>query len=129
MSFAPNFVFIIGNKRNRQSRVVESQSRFREENTPETRFVHRIATSTNVSEQVDDIFDRISGSLLTETSRIVNEIDIISQRLAVQTNTKMGQIEVQLNNKFEEILREIRAIENNNSPCREKDAENTRPVF
>ena len=38
MIFAPNTVFIIGNKRNRRSRRVESQSSDRDENISETSF-------------------------------------------------------------------------------------------
>ena len=101
--FAPNTVFIMGNKRNRRSRRVESQSSDRDENISETSFTQGNATLVDVSENVNNIFDRNLGSELTEPSQISNEIEAISQRLSEQNNHKMTQIEQQLNSKFEEI--------------------------
>ena len=50
---------------------------------------------------------RSLGSELTESSQTSNEIEVISQRIDEQNNTKMTQIEEQLNWKIEEILKEI----------------------
>ena len=68
------------------------------------------ATLTNVSENVNNVFDRNLGNEITELSQIWNAIEEISQRLAEPNNKKMSQIEEQLNNKLEEILKEIRTI-------------------
>ena len=125
--FALNTVFIKGNKRNRRSRRVESQSSDRDENTSETSFTQGNASLVDVSENVNNIFDRNLGSELTELSQNSNEIDVISQRLAEQNNNKMTQLEQQLNNKFEEILKEIRTNRNSNLVNGEEDAENNRP--
>ena len=62
----------MGNKRNRRSRRVESQSTDREEYTSETSFTQGIATLVDVSEKVDNILDRNLGSELTEPSQISN---------------------------------------------------------
>ena len=102
----------MGNKRNRRLRRVESQSPNVEENLSETSIVQGNANLTKVSENIDNVFDRNLGSELTEPSQISNEIEVISQRLAEQSNTKMSQIEKQLNSKFEKILKEIRVIKN-----------------
>ena len=67
--FALNTVFVMGNKRNRRSRRVESQSSDRDENN----FTQGNATLVEVSENVN-IFDRNLGSELTESSQISNEI-------------------------------------------------------
>ena len=86
----------MGNKRNRRSRRVESQSLDRDENTSETSFTQGNATLVGVSENVNNILDRNLGSELTEPSQISNEIEVISQRLTEQKNDKMSQIEEQL---------------------------------
>ena len=114
----------MGNKRNRRLRRVGSQSPDGEENFSETSIVQGNATLTNVSENADNVFDRNLCSELTEPSQVSNEIEIISQRLTEQNNTKMSHIEKHPNSKFEEILKEIRANKN----CdREKDDENCDP--
>ena len=105
----------MGNKRNRRLRRNESQSPDVEENLSETSMVQGNANLTNVSENADNVFDRNLGSELTEPSQISNEIEVISQRLAEQNNTKMSQIEEHLNSKFEEILKEIRTNKNSDS--------------
>ena len=125
--FAPNTVLIMGNKRNRRSRRVESQSSDRDENISETSFTQGIATLVDVSENVDNIFDRNLGSELTESSQISNEIEAIIQRLSEQNSHKMTQIEQQLNSKFEKILKEIRTNKENNLVDDEEDAEDNRP--
>ena len=125
--FAPNTVFITGNKRNRRSRRVESQSSDRDENISETSFTQGNATFVDVSENVYNIFDRNLGSELTEPSQISNEIEAISQRLSEQNNHKMTQNEHQLNSKFEEKLKEIKTNEANNLVDDEEDAEDNRP--
>ena len=105
------------NKRSRRLRTVESRS-------PEALWKDK-ALLTNVSETAVNVFDRNLRSELTELSQVSNEIEIISQRLTEQINTKMSQIEKHLNSKFEEILKEIRANKN----CdREKDDENCNPA-
>ena len=68
----------MGNRRNRLKRRTESQSSDRDENTPETSFTQGNATLTNVSENVNNAFDRILGSEITEPSQISNEIEVIS---------------------------------------------------
>ena len=110
----------MGNKQNKRSRRVESQS-------SETSFTQGNATLVDVSENVINIFDRNLGSELTEPSQISNEIEAITQRLSEQNNTKMTQIEQQLNNNFEEILNEIRTKTDSNLVIDEEDAENNRP--
>ena len=117
----------MGDKRNRRSSRVESQSSDRDENTSETSFTQGNATLVGVSEKVNNILDRNLGSELTEPSQISNEIEVISQRLTEQNNDKMSQIEEQLNNKFEEILKEIRANKNCIVITDEEDAENNQP--
>ena len=120
-----NAVFNMGNKRNRRSRRVESQSSDRDENISETSFTQGIVTLVDVSE--NNIFDRNLGSELTEPSQISNEIEAISQRFSEQNNHKMTQIEQQLNSKFEEILKEIRTNKENNLVDDGEDAEDNRP--
>ena len=117
----------MGNRRNRRTRRTTSQSSDRDENTPETSFAQGNATLNNVSENVNNIFDRNLGSELTEPSQISNEIEVISQRLTEQNNDKMSQIEEHLNNKFEEILKEIRTNKNYIVLTDEEDAENNQP--
>ena len=117
----------MGNKRNRRSRRVESQSSDRDENTSETSFTQGNATLVGVSENVNNVLDRNLGSELTEPSQISNEIEVISQRLTEQNNDKMSLIEEQLNNKFEEILKEIRTNKNHIVMTDEEDAENNQP--
>ena len=56
----------------RHSRRVESQSSDREKNTSETSFTQGDVTLVNVSENVNNIFDRNLGSKLTEPSQIGN---------------------------------------------------------
>ena len=113
----------MGNRRNRRTRRADSQSPDRDENTSETSFTRGNTTLTNVSENVNNVFDRNLGSEITEPSQISNEIEVISQRLAEQNNSKMTQIEEQVNNKFEEILKEIRTNRNYNTTTDEKDVE------
>ena len=117
----------MGNKRNRRSRRVESQSSDRDENTSETSFTQGNATLVGVSENVNNILDRNLGSELTEPSQVSNEIEVISQRLTEQNNDKMSQIEEQLNNKFQKILKEIRTNKNHIVITDEEDAENNQP--
>ena len=117
----------MGNKRNTRSRRVESQSSDRDESTSETSFTQGNATLVGVSENVNNVLDRNLGSELTEPSQISNEIEVISQRLTEQNNDKMSQIEEQLNNKFEEILKEIRTNKNRIVITDEEDAENNQP--
>ena len=117
----------MGNRRNRRTRRAESQSPDRDENTSETSFTRGNATLPNVSENVNNVFDRNLGSEITEPSQISNEIEVISQRLAEQNNSKMTQIEEQLNNKFEEILKEIRKNRNYNTTTDEEDVERSQP--
>ena len=69
----------MGNRRNRRTRRTESQSPDRDENTSETSFTRGNATLTNVSENVNNVFDRNLGSEITEPSRKSNEIDVIPQ--------------------------------------------------
>ena len=47
--------------------------------------------------------------------------------MAEQNNSKMTQIEEQLNNKFEEILKEIRTNRNYNRTTDEEDVERSQP--
>ena len=117
----------MGNRRNRRTRRATSQSSDREENASETSFVQGNATLINVSGNANNIFDRNLGSELTEPSQVSNEIEVISQRLTEQNNDKMSQIEEQLNNKFEEILKEIRTNKNYIVITDEEDAENNQP--
>ena len=117
----------MGNRRNRRTRRNESQSPERDENMSETSLLQGNATLTYVSENVNNVFDRNLGSELTEPSQISNEIEIISQRLSEQNSSKMTQIEHQLNSKFEEILKEIRANKNCNTTTDEADAESRQP--
>ena len=117
----------MGNRRNRRTRRNESQSPERDENMSETSLLQGNATLTNVSENVNNVFDRNLGSELTEPSQISNEIEIISQRLSEQNSNKMTQIEYQLNSKFEEILKEIRANKNCNTTTDEEDVESRQP--
>ena len=122
----------MGNKGNRRSRRVESQSSDRDENISETSFTQGNATLVDVSENVKNIFDRNLGSELTEPLQISNEIEAITkiirdkQRLSEQNNHKKTQIEQQLNSKFEEILKEIRTYKENNLVDDEEDAEDNR---
>ena len=120
-------IFNMGNRRNRRTRRATSQSSDREENASETSFVQGNATLINVSGNANNIFDRNLGSELTEPSQVSNEIEVISQRLTEQNNDKMSQIEEQLNNKFEEILKEIRTNKNYIVITDEEDAENNQP--
>ena len=117
----------MGNKRNRRSRRVESQSSDREENISNASFTQGNATLVDVAENVNNIFDRNLGSELTEPSQISNEIEVITQRLSEQNKHKMSQIEQQLNSKFEEILKEIRTNKENNVADGDEGAENNRP--
>ena len=117
----------MGNRRNRRTRKATSQSSDREENASETSFVQGNATLINVSGNANEVFDRNLGSELTEPSQVSNEIEVISQRLTEQNNDKMSQIEEQLNNKFEEILKEIRTNKNYIVITDEEDAENNQP--
>ena len=116
----------MGNKRNRRSRRVESQSSDRDENISETSFTQCNATLVYVSENVK-LFDKNLGSELTEPSQISNEIEAITQRLSEQKNLKMTQIEQQLDSKFEEILKEIRTNKESNLVDDEDDVEDNRP--
>ena len=95
----------MGNRRNRRTRRNESQSPERDENMSKTSLLLGNATLTNVSENVNNVFDRNLGSELTEPSQISNEIEIITQRLSEQNSNKITQIEHQLNSKFEKYLK------------------------
>ena len=79
----------MGNRKNRRTRRTASHSPDRDEITSETSFAQGNATLTNVIENGNEVFDRNLGSELTEPSRISNEIEVISQRLAEQNNVKM----------------------------------------
>ena len=68
----------------------------------------------------------LTGSELTETSQVSNEIKAITQRLSEPNSQKMTQIEQQLNSKFEEILKEISTNRGSNLANGEEDAENNR---
>ena len=100
--------------KNRRSRRVEFQPSNKDKNTSETSFTQGNATSVDVSENVNNVFDRNLGSELTEPSQINNEIEAITQRLSEQNNSKITQIEQPLNNKIEKILKEIRTNKNYN---------------
>ena len=56
----------MGIRKNRRTRRTGSQSSDRDENTSETSFGQCNATLPNVSENVNNIFDRNQGSELTE---------------------------------------------------------------
>ena len=86
----------MGNKRDRRSRRVESQSSDKEENTSKTSFTQGNWTLINVSENVDNISDRNFGNESTEFSEIINRIKVLPQRLIEQNNTQMSQFEEQL---------------------------------
>ena len=124
--FAPKIVFTMESKRNRRSGRVESQSSDRDENISETSFTQGNATLVDVSENVNNIFDRNLVSELTELSQISNEIEAITQRLSEQNNHKMTQFEQQLNSKFEEILKEIRTNKESDLVDDEEDVEDNR---
>ena len=81
----------------------------------------------DVSENVNNIFDRNLGSKLTEPSQTSNGIEALTQILSEQNNHKLTQIEQQLNSKFDEILKEIRTNRDSNLAIGEEDAENNRP--
>ena len=118
----------MGNKRSRRSRRVGTQSSDRDENASEASFTQGNATLVDVSENVNNIFDRNLGSELTESSQISNEIEAITQRLSEQNSHKMTQIEQQLNSKFEQILKEIRTNKEGILIDDEEDVENNRPI-
>ena len=117
----------MGNKRNRRSRRIESQSSDRDENTPDTSLTQGNATLIKVSENCNNILDRNLISEITKPSRISIETEIIPQRLAERNNTKMTQIEEQINSKFEKILEEIRVNRSSCTVSDEEDADNNRP--
>ena len=98
----------MGNKRNRRSRKVESQSSDTDESTSETSFTQGNVTLVVVFENIKDIFDRNSGSDLTEPSQTSNEIEASPQRTSEQNSHKMTQNEQQLKCMFEKLLKEIR---------------------
>ena len=112
---------------NRRTRRNESKSPERDENMSETSLLQSNATLTNVSENVNNVFDRNLGSELTEPSQISNEIEIITQRLSEQNSNKMTQIEHQLNCKFEEMFKEIRTNKNYNITTDEENVESKQP--
>ena len=58
MIFSHNTIFNMGNKTNRRSRRVESQSSDRDENVSEASFTQGNATLVDVSENVNNIFNR-----------------------------------------------------------------------
>ena len=101
----------MGNKKNRRSRRVETQSSDRDENTSETSFTQGKATLVEVSDNVNNIFDRNEGSELTQLSQINIELKAITQRLSEKNSHKMTQIEQQLNSKFKDILKKSEQIE------------------
>ena len=117
----------MGNRRNRRLRIVESQPPDGEKNFSVTSIVQGDAILTNDSENADNVFDRNLGRDLTAPSQVSNEIEVITQRLAEQNNTKVTQIEEQLNSKFAKILKEFRVNRNRNIIFDEEDAENSRP--
>ena len=117
----------MGNGKNRRTRRTESQSPERDENMSKTSLLQGNATLTNVSENVNNVFDRNLGSEPTEPSQISNEIEIITQRLSEQNNDKMTKIEHRLNSKFEEILKEIRTNKNYTATTDEEDVESRQP--
>ena len=101
----------MGNKKNRRSRRVETQSSDRDENTSETSFTQGKATLVEVSDNVNNIFDRNEGSELTQLSQINIELKAITQRLSEKNSHKMTQIEQQLNSKYKDILKKSEQIE------------------
>ena len=62
----------MGNRGNRRTRRTESQSPGRDDNTSETSLLQGNATLTNVSENVNNIFNRNLDSELTDPSQISN---------------------------------------------------------
>ena len=83
---------------------------------------------------VHDDFSRISFHTispklteLTAPSQISDGINIVSQRLSAQKNTKKTLIKKQLNTTFEQILREITPYKNCILPSRKQYAENNIP--
>ena len=117
----------MGNKRSRRSKRTESQSSDRDENTSETSFTQGNATLVSVSENAGHIFDRNLDFELTALSQVSNEIEVIPKIFAAQNNTKMTQIEEQLNSKIGEILKEIRVKRNSHIRSDEEDAEDNKP--
>ena len=115
----------MGSKGNRRLRRAESQSSHAEGNLSETSIAQGNDTLTNVSENAEYVFDKNLGSELTELSQINNKIEGIAQILTEQNNTKMTQIDEQLSNKFEEILKDIRTNRNYTMTNDEEDAENS----
>ena len=82
----------MGNKRNKRSSRIESQSSDRHQNTSEKSFTRGNATLVDVSETVYNFFVRNLGSELAEPSQTSNEKDAITQRLSEQNSHKMTQI-------------------------------------
>ena len=80
------------NKRNRRSKRIEPQSLDWDENNSETSFTQDNATLVDVSENVNNIFDRKLGSDLTEPTQISNEVEAISQRFSEQTTPKWHKL-------------------------------------
>ena len=72
--FALNTVFIMGNKRNRRSRRIESQSSDRDENTSETSFTQGNATLVEVSEQNNHKMTQIEQQLNSKFKEILKGI-------------------------------------------------------
>ena len=116
----------MGNKRNRRSRKVESQSSDTDESTSETSFTQGNVTLVVVFENIKDIFDRNSGSELTEPSQTSNEIEASPQRTSEQNSHKMTQNEQQLKCMFEKLLKEIRTNRDSTLANGEDVAENNR---
>ena len=82
----------MGNKRNKRSSRIESQSSDRDQNTSEKSFTRGNATLVDVSETVYNFFVTNLGSELAEPSQTSNEKDAITQRLSEQNSHKMTQI-------------------------------------
>ena len=89
----------------------------------ETSLLQGNATLTDVSENVNNVFDRNLGGELPEPSQNSKEIEINTQSLSEQNNQTMTQIELPLNSKFEEIPKEIRPNKNHNVTTDEEDVE------
>ena len=104
----------MGNNRNRRSGRLETPSPSREENV-ETPNAGNITLTNSNSVDQENLGPNILENQLTEPSLISNEIQVWTQEMEKRNNDRIGKMRVEIDGKFEAILREIKTSKNASS--------------
>ena len=100
----------MGNKKNRQSRRLETPSPEREieRNQTETPIAGNVTLTNNNTVIQSNLGENNSENILTEPSQVSNEIQVWTQIMEQKSNDRIEKMREEMDNKLEAILKEIK---------------------